>query len=59
MCKHIPITPNCCGDNTVSCIIPGKEPDANDIRSEKATTDPPGDTERADALDPAKDIISK
>lgn len=33
----------------------GKEPDANDKRSENATTDPPGDIERADALEPAKD----
>lgn len=38
---------------------PGNEPDANDIRSDNAITDPPGDTERPDTLDPAKDVISE
>lgn len=36
----------------------GREPDANDKRSDNATTEPPGDIDRADALEPAKDIIS-
>lgn len=36
----------------------GREPDANDKRSENAITDPPGDIDRADALEPANEIIS-
>lgn len=53
----LPITPSCCGDNG-SCVTPANEPDANDKRSDRATTEPPGDIERADILDPAKDVIS-
>lgn len=56
--NYLPITPSCCGDNGLSCAAPGNEPDANESRSESATTEPPGDTDRADTLDPAKDNIS-
>lgn len=56
--SHVPITPNCCGDNDVSCMMPGIDPDANDNRSDSAMIEPPGDTDRADAFDPANDIIS-
>lgn len=53
------MTPSCCGDNAVSSMTPaGNDPDARDKRSENATTDPPGDIDRADALEPAKEIIS-
>lgn len=38
--------------------MPGSEPDANDKRSDNATADPPGDTDRADTFEPANDIIS-
>lgn len=55
----MPITPSCCGDSDVSSMTPaGREPDANDKRSENATTDPPGDIDRADAFEPAKEMIS-
>lgn len=54
----LPITPSCCGDNGLSCATPANEPDANDKRSDRATTEPPGDTERADTLDPAKEVMS-
>lgn len=52
------MTPSCCGDRGLSCAAPGNEPDANERRSERATTEPPGDIDRADTLDPAKDMIS-
>lgn len=53
------MTPSCCGESGLSCAVaPGNEPDASDIRSDRAITEPPGDIERADTLDPAKDVIS-
>lgn len=55
---NLPITPSCCGDSGLSCAAPGNDPDARESRSERATTDPPGDMDRADTLDPAKDSIS-
>lgn len=42
----------------MSCVTPANEPDANDKRSDRATTEPPGDMERADTLDPAKEVMS-
>lgn len=54
----LPITPSCCGESGLSCAAPGNEPDANDILSDRATTDPPGDIERADTLDPATEFTS-
>lgn len=54
----LPMTPSCCGDSGLSCVTPANEPDANDKRSDKATIEPPGDMERADTLDPAKEVIS-
>lgn len=54
----VPITPSCCGDNGLSCVTPANEPEASDKRSDKATIEPPGDIERADTLDPAKEVIS-
>lgn len=54
----LPIAPSCCGDNGLSCPAPGNEPDASDILSDMATTEPPGDIERAETLDPAKEVTS-
>lgn len=56
--RNSPIAPNCCGERAVSCATPGIDPDASDNLSENAMIDPPGDTDRADVLDPANDIIS-
>lgn len=56
---HLPIAPSCCGDNDVSGIMPGIDPEARDNLSENAMIEPPGDTERADALEPATEIISE
>lgn len=39
-------------------MTPANEPDANDKRSDKATIEPPGDIDRADTLEPAKEVIS-
>lgn len=55
----LPMTPSCWGDNILSGAVPGNEPDASDILSDIATTDPPGDIERAETLDPAKEVASE
>lgn len=55
----LPIVPSCCGDNDVSGIMPGIDPEARDNLSENAIIDPPGDMDRADTLEPAKEIMSK